>query len=326
MADVARLAGVAPITVSRVINGHPLVTPETRARVQLAIDELGYRSNMAARTLAGGRSRVLGVISLETSFYGPAGALFGIEAAARTTGHMVSLVTVRDASVQELRAGIQHLQDAHAEGVIVIAPLHQAVEALKVIDPSVPLVVTSDATGIPAAVGIDQALGARLATAHLLDLGHGTVHHLRGRKGWIDADARVDGWRRELRARRRPVPRVLLGDWSPRSGYDAGRRLAADPNVTAIFAANDSMALGVMLALREAGRDVPVEVSVVGFDDTPESEFYSPPLTTVRQDLDDVGRRGVDLLLGIIAGDERRRISIEPTFVLRSSSTRAPSR
>ena len=131
MADVARRAGVAPITVSRVVNGHPLVTPETRARVQQAIDELGYRSNMAARTLAGGRSRVLGAVGVETEFYGPSRTLFGIEAAARATGHLVSFVTVREPTVDEMRASLDHLRDVHVEGVIVIAPVVEAVRGTR---------------------------------------------------------------------------------------------------------------------------------------------------------------------------------------------------
>ncbi len=325
MADVARLAGVAPITVSRVINDHPMVTDATRAKVQAAIDTLGYRSNMAARTLAGGRSRVLGVISVETEFYGPSSALFGIQAAARVSEHSVVFVTLRDAGVDEMRAGLDHLRDAHAEGVIVIAPVHQALDALETIRPAVPLVVTSGATNAHTSVGIDQAVGARLATAHLLDLGHETVHHVQGPKGWLDAEARADGWRDVLRSRKRGVPRAHRGDWSPRSGFVAGQALASDPRVTAIFVANDQMALGVILALRQAGRHVPADISVVGFDDTPESEFYDPPLTTIRQDLGDVGRRSVELLLEVMAGGDDRRIRIAPSLVVRNS-TAAPRR
>src|SRR4029077_18423002 len=231
MADVAKLAGVAPITVSRVINHHPLVTEATRAKVQQAIDTLGYRSNMAARTLAGGRSRVLGVISVETEFYGPSRALFGIQAAARDSDHSVVFVTLREASVEEMRAGLDHLRDAHVEGIIVIAPVHQAVEALDVIRPTVPFVVTSDGNDAYSSVSIDQLRGARLATAHLLDLGHETVHHIQGPKGWLDAEARAEGWRQELRARKRRIPRPLRGDSSPASGYGAGEVLAADPSV-----------------------------------------------------------------------------------------------
>jgi DNA-binding LacI/PurR family transcriptional regulator len=323
MADVARLAGVSAITVSRVVNNDSAVTESTRAKVRLAINELGYRSNMAARTLAGGRSRVLGAISIETKFYGPSHTLFGIEKAARAAGHTVNFATVNDPSTDELRHAINRLRDAHVEGAIVLAPLHAVVTALSAIDPGVPLVVTSTAAGAAATVSINQTHGARLATAHLLDLGHQTVHHVRGPHGWLDADARFNGWRGALRARKRRVPPVLLGDWSPRSGYDAGRELATDPSVTGVFVANDHMALGVMLALHEAGRHVPGDVSVIGFDDTPESEFFIPPLTTVRQDFGEVGRRSVDLLLSLVAGEEPERISIAPTLVVRSS-TAAP--
>ena len=321
MADVAKLAGVAPITVSRVINNHPLVTDATRAKVQQAIDTLGYRSNMAARTLAGGRSRVLGVISVESQFYGPSRTLFGVHAAARQFDHSVVFVPMRDASVDEMRAGLDHLRDAHADGVIVIAPVREAVEALDVIRPTVPFVVTSDSGGAYPAVSIDQVHGARLATAHLLDLGHETVHHIQGPKGWLDAEARAVGWRQELRSRKRRIPRALRGDWSPASGYRAGEALAADPNVTAIFVANDQMALGVILALLAARRAIGDEVALVGFDDTPESEYYAAPLTTIRQDLDEVGRRAVELLLGIMAGGEGRQIRIEPSLIERFSST-----
>lgn len=320
MADVAKLAGVAPITVSRVINHHPTVTPRTRAKVEQAITELGYRGNMAARTLAGGRSRVLSAVSVATAFYGPSQTLFGIEAAARELGYMVNIVTAPDSSVDEMRSAIDHLRQADAEGIIVIAPVREAVNALTIIRPDVPLVVTTGEPSAPATVGIDQAHGARIATAHLLDLGHHTVHHVRGPRGWLDASARSNGWRKELRARNRPVPRALLGDWTPRSGYAAGRVLAGDPTVTAVFVANDQMAVGVLLALREAGRDVPGLVSVIGFDDIPESEYLSPPLTTMRQDFGEVGRQSVHLLLGLIGGQKAERISLEPKLIVRNTT------
>ena len=326
LADVARLAGVAPITVSRVVNGHPSVTAETRARVQRAIDELGYRSNMAARTLAGGRSRVLGVISVETELYGPATVLFGIEAAAREAGHIVSFVRVPDPTVAALRRGFDHLAGAHAEGVIVIASGKKALHALSALEPTVPLVVNTHSDVSRSTVNIDAALGARLATAHLLDLGHRTVHHIRGERGSVVTDARAEGWRRELRARKAPVPRALTGDWTARSGYEAGQRLAADPTVTAVVAANDPMALGLISALREAGRTVPGDVSVVGFDDTPESEFYDPPLTTVRMDLQEIGRRSVGLLLDVVnGGGAEEHVVIEQTLVVRSSTAPPPA-
>lgn len=326
MADVARLAGVAPMTVSRVINDDVRVAPDTRARVQRAIAELGFRSNRAARTLAGGRSMVIGVIGAKTAFYGPLRALVGIESAARAVGRAVHLTTVGEATVDELRGAFQHLRDAHVDGVIVEAPMRSAHDAIAEIDPGVPFVVIAGGHPSPSSVGVDQFAGGRLATAHLLDRGHHTVHHIGGPPGWIDADGRADGWRAELAARGRDAPPPLAGDWTARSGYAAGQELASNPDVSAVFVANDQMALGAILALREAGRSVPDDVSVVGFDDTPESEFFDPPLTTIRQDLDEVGRRSVKLLLGLLAGDDvpdmddmNDVVDVEPSLVARRS-------
>lgn len=329
MADVARLAGVAPITVSRVINDDGRVAPDTRARVHQAIDELGFRSNRAARTLAGGQSMVVGVVGVKTAFFGPLRTLVGIESAARAVGRAVHLTTVEDTTVAELRSAFQHLRDAHVDGVIVEAPMQSAHDALERLDPGVPLVVIAGGHPSPSSIGIDQVAGGRVATAHLLDHGHATVHHVSGPPGWIDADGRANGWQAELAARGRAAPPPVPGDWTARSGYAAGQALATDPDVSAVFVANDQMALGLILALREAGRSVPGDVSVVGFDDTPESEFFDPPLTTIRQDLDEVGRRSVDLLLGLLAGHEAADMTMAdlvPELVERRSVAATASR
>ena len=325
MTDVARLADVSVMTVSRVINDHPRVSNATRARVQAAIDELGYRANMAARTLAGGRSRVLGAISSETIFYGASRTLWGIEAAAKASGNFVNFATLGKPTADEMRTAINHLRDAHVEGIVVLAPMHSSIDALADIELDVPLVVTAGATDMATTVGIDQELGARLATRHLLSLGHHTVHHVRGPKGWVGAEARHRGWRRELRSHGAEVTTCMVGDWTPASGYEAGKVIAADRRATAVFVANDEMALGLMLALHEAGLRVPDDISVVGFDDIPESGFFIPPLTTVHQDFTEVGRRSVERLLRLIDGDDVDPITIEPTLVVRSS-TAAPRR
>jgi len=147
---------------------------------------------------------------------------------------------------------------------------------------------------------------------------------VRGPEGWLDADARADGWQDELRARDCTAHPALVGDWSAGSGYAAGKVLAADPEVTAIFVANDQMALGVLLALHDAGRDIPGDVSVVGFDDTPESGFFAPPLTTIHQDFSEVGRRAAEQLLSLIDDEPAGQITIEPSLVVRAST--APPR
>lgn len=323
MADVARAAGVSTMTVSRVINAHPSVTEETRSRVRAAIDELDYRADVAARMLAGGRSHVLGVISVQPGLWGPTVSVHAIESAARGAGQMVSFISLADPTVANLAAAIDSLRSAHVEGVVVVARLGATIQAVNELSSPIPIVVIG-ATGDTAdVVGVDQELGARLATRHLLELGHTTVHHVRGPRKWIDADARAEGWRKELRAQKRPIGRCLTGDWTPESGYTAGKELAADADVTAVFVANDQMAVGLLLAMDEAKRRVPRDVSVVGFDDIAVAGYLKPPLTTINQPYDTLARAAVDQLLAAIEDEAHTTVTIAPKLVSRSS-TAAP--
>lgn len=328
MADVARAAGVSHQTVSRVLNGHPNVRPATRAKVLAAIERLGYRRNQVARALATRDSRTLGVISFDTTLYGPASTLHGIERAARAAGYFVSIVSLRTIDRDGVREAIDHLAEQGVAGVVVVAPQRSAASALEDLPPGMPAVAVEGAhTGPVSTVCVDQVAGARLATEHLLALGHETVWHVSGPPDWLEAEGRVAGWRAALEAAGRPVPEPLEGDWSPRSGYAAGRRLAAlAGEVGAVFVANDQMALGVLRALAEAGVRVPEEMSVVGFDDVPESAYYWPPLTTVRQDFGEVGREAFQLLLDRMSGAEAaaRRL-VEPELIVRDSTGPAPS-
>ena len=175
-------------------------------------------------------------------------------------------------------------------------------------------------------MAIDNRAGAARATQHLLDLGHETVHHLAGPVTWLDAEERVDGWRETLRAAGAPEPDVVTGDWSARSGYEAGHRLASMPEVTAVLCGNDQMALGLLRALAERDRRVPDDVSVVGFDDIPEAAYFLPPLTTVRQDFGELGRRAVHLLMDRIADEQSADspLPISPELIVRASA--APRR
>jgi DNA-binding LacI/PurR family transcriptional regulator len=325
MADVARQAGVSVMTVSRVLNGFTGVAEETRRRVEEAVSALGYHANTAARVLAGGRSRTLGVLAVETEQFGPSHMLFGIEAAAREAGHLLSFVTL-SRSGNDMAATLERLRASHVQGVIVVAPVRRVVDAVTRLDGDMPLVVVGGPPGLGApTVTIDQFEGARMATRHLLDLGHRTVHHVAGPRSWIDATARMRGWSDALRAHPAPRGGSVAGDWSAARGYAAGGRLAADRSVTAIFAANDQTALGVIRGLHDAGRGVPEDVSVVGFDDTPESGFFLPPLTTVRQDFGEVGRRSVQLLLSLADGEPvDRHVVVPAELVVRASAAPPP--
>lgn len=330
MADVALLAGVSHQTVSRVLNDHPNVRANTRERVLAAIGDLGYRRNPAARALVTGHTRTLGVVSFETTLYGPASTLNGIEQAARAAGYFVSIVSMKAITRASVLEAVEYLSGQGVDGVVVVAPLRSAIRALADLPTGVPAVAVEGgrAGGVPV-VSVNQVAGARLAVEHLLELGHETVWHVTGPPDWLEAEGRVKGWRNALTAAGRMVPEPIAGDWSPRSGYEAGRRLAEVAGLTAVFVANDQMALGLLRAFTERGVDVPGRVSVAGFDDVPESEFFNPPLTTVRQDFGEVGRRSIEVLLRQIEAGEGagyERALVRPRLVIRESTGRPRSR
>jgi DNA-binding LacI/PurR family transcriptional regulator len=328
MADVAREAGVSHQTVSRVLNDHPNVRADTRARVEAAITRLGYRRNLVARALVTKRSRTLGVVSFDTTLYGPASTIYGIEQAARTAGYFVSIVSLKTIDANSVREAIDYLAEQGVDGVVVVAPQLTASRALESLPPGMPAVAVEGTQheADVSVVCIDQSEGAKFATRHLLELGHETVWHVSGPPDWLETEDRLQGWRAALTEAGRPVPEPLAGDWSPRAGYEAGKSLAAMDGVTAVFAGNDQMALGVLRALSELGVRVPEQMSVVGFDDIPESEFFSPPLTTVRQDFDAVGRHCIEVLLRQIDVESSayERLVVRPGFVVRSSTGPCP--
>lgn len=327
MTDVAIAAGVSHMTVSRVLNGTARVSPATRAKVEEALRALGYRPNLAARALATGRSRQLSVVFFDTTLFGPASALFAIEQAARREGYSVSIVSLARIDPDTMRDAVATLRAQAVDGTIIVAPHTSAGAALREVPADLPAVVVGGAelAGLPF-VAIDQETGARLATEHLLSLGHRTVWHVAGPGNWVDGKARVRGWRKALQRAGAEVPAPLVGDWTARSGYEAGVRLAAEPGVTAIFVANDHMALGVLRALALAGKRVPRDVSVVGFDDVPESPYYPPALTTVRQDFETMGVQAVAALLARIGGDESvPREFLGPELIVRESTARLRS-
>jgi DNA-binding LacI/PurR family transcriptional regulator len=329
MSDVGRLAGVSHQTVSRVINGSPHVRPETRARVLAAMEELGYRPNPVARALVTGRSKMLGVVSFDTTLYGPASTLFGIERAAHEAGYFIIVASLEALDRSSVADAVERLRRQGVEGILVIAPHAETGEALLHAPTGVPLVAAEAGPerGAPV-VAVDQVTGAVSATQHLLELGHRTVWHISGPRNFTEARQRREGWRATLEAAGAHVPEPLVGDWSPRAGYELGGRLTGDPNVTAVFVANDQMALGLLRAMHEAGRAVPGELSVVGFDDIPEAAYFLPPLTTVRQDFIEMGRRSLRMVLRTI--ETGRRASAEPLvppeLIVRASTAPPPTR
>ena len=322
MTDVARLAGVSHQTVSRVLNDHPNVREQTRLRVRAAIAELGYRPNRAARALVTGRTQLLGIVAQNSTLYGPASLLAAFEQAAAEAGFAVSVGSVGRLDRESIAGAVERHLDQRVAGLVVIAPVESAGDALAAMPAGVPLVtIDGDPRGPHALVTVDQAAGAKAATEHLLAAGHRTVWHVSGPPEWYDAAWRIEGWRGALRAAGAEVPPLVRADWSAASGYAAGQMLARMPEVTAVFTANDHQALGLLRAFSERGRRVPHDVSVVGFDDVPEAAYFIPPLTTVRPDFAAVAQAGLELLLQQLEGVSvpGARVTIAPELVERAS-------
>ncbi|MBW8792987.1 MAG: LacI family DNA-binding transcriptional regulator [Streptomyces sp.] len=329
--DVARLAGVSQKTVSRVFNDEPYVSEDVRRRVLDAAERLGYRRNNAARALASGRTRSIGVVTLGTALYGPASLLMGVERVVRDTGYALRVVNTVEGDPAGLSGAVDSLLDQGVDGIVISEPIDEQGDVSLRVD--VPVLVIGAPPPVTAptvlTAGDGADLMARTATEHLLDLGHVTVHHLAGPQRWYAARDRLEGWRAALTAEGREVPPVAGGDWSAASGYAAGRELAADDRVTAVFSANDDMAIGLVRALTEAGRRVPEDVSVVGFDDIPVAAYVTPPLTTVRQPFDAVAQEGLKRLVHAIenpAADPLPPSGPPVDLVVRASTAPPPGR
>ncbi|MET8979504.1 LacI family DNA-binding transcriptional regulator [Streptomyces sp. NPDC004539] len=329
MADVARVAGVSSQTVSRVSNGYEGVTEETRRQVLDAMRELGYRPNSAARALKRGEFRTLGVITFSLSSTGNVRTLEAIANSAAAEGYAVTLLPVAVPTQDEVRGAFTRLEELAVDAVIVIMEVHLLDAATINLPPYVQVVVAdSDAGERYTVVDTDQAGGTRTAVQHLLGLGHDTVWHLAGPEDSFAAQRRTDAWRDTLTKAGRPVPPLVSGDWSAESGYRAGLGLADREDCTAVFAANDQMALGLLRALHERGRRVPEDVSVIGFDDIPEASSFLPPLTTLHQDFAEVGRLCVRAVLRKMRHDgPAHGTTLVPTrLVVRESTAPPPAR
>ncbi|MFE9020886.1 LacI family DNA-binding transcriptional regulator [Streptomyces sp. NPDC007808] len=329
--DVAAAAGVSHQTVSRVINGHPSVRPATRRRVLAAVEELGFRRNASAFALASGRSRVVTVLTADTTHFGHASILRGVEEAARAASYAVGIGVLESAEEAAVAAAVQRAADAGG-GLIVIAYDPAGVRALTTVPAGLPVVGVVETPARPPAdespwVWTDDREAAYRATRHLLALGHETVHYVAIPSSTRRTSARTSGWRQALKEAGAPQPRPVQGSWGPAGGHAAGLGLARDPSVTAILCGNDDLALGVLRALHESGRPVPDEVSVAGFDDAPHSAFLTPSLTTVRLDFTGLGRAAFALLHGVL--EESAPIAPHPVsvpeLVVRESSGPPPA-
>jgi DNA-binding LacI/PurR family transcriptional regulator len=327
MADVARLAGVSAQTVSRVSNGQPNVDERTRARVVKAMQTLGYRPNGAARALKSGRFHTIGVIMTTLQTLGNMRTLDAIATEAARAGYSVMLLPISDPTLRRVSGAYQRLSAQAVDGAVIILEARLFDRAEFVLPPGIPVVVIDSGAGPGyTVVDNDQALGARQATEHLLSLGHRQIWHIAGPDTSFSAVYRAESWQRTLEEAGITPPPVLRGDWTSESGYRHGLTLGQREDVTAIFAANDQMGLGAMRALHELRRDIPGDISIVGFDDMDEARSFWPPLTTIRQDFTAVGRLGIQKLLRKVsdASTENDTTIVPTELVIRSSTGKPP--
>lgn len=321
MYDVAARAGVSHQTVSRVLNDFAGIRPETRDRVLAAIRELGYRPNLAARALVARRSRAIGVLAPATADFGPVSTLQAVEQQIRAAGWQ-PLATTTPIEAAAVRDALALMMGRSVEALVAIAPYRVMLDEVAQLPPGPPVVLLQ--TGRADDVAVDQAAGARLAAAHLVELGHRVVQLVTGPVDFLEAGVRRDAARDELRSAGVAVPPDLAGDWTADAGYALAGSL--DPAVTAVVCANDQMAIGLIHGLADRGLRVPDDVSVVGFDDIPESGHTLPPLTTVHQPFDEVARRAVERVVDELESrDAPARPPIPPRLVVRGS-TAPPAR
>lgn len=321
MAEVAKAAGVSQQTVSRVVNDLPNVRDATRERVRRAMDELGFRPNYSGRALRCGRYNSIGLSLYNVAQYGNLATFKGILSAAREHHYAINVVELGTDAPVSLADVTRRMMGLPVDGLIVSMSIrasdfdefrpHPRLSTVLLTMYDHPLCTTVDS---------DQYACSELVMNHLLSRGHRQIRFVSGPVYVVDSIFRERGWRDALEARGIPVVEPLRGDWSAHSGYEAGARLASDREMTAVYAANDQMAVGVIEALRNAGRRVPEDVSVVGVDDSLAETLPFSSLTTVRFDLFERGRRAFEqALLGSAPGHRPERIRIAPTLVERDS-------
>jgi len=335
--EVAAAAGVSTQTVSRVLNNRPDVAPETFQRVQDIIRETGYAPNMLARSLTQGRSNVLGVVAYGLDYFGPSRVLTAIERQAAELGYAITLNLILEPQSKDVDNLIHSLRARQVDGIIWAIPevgSNRASLRPQLADVPVPLIMVGGMAGQPylRSIAIDNAAIGCLATEHLLAGGARHVGIITGPLTWWEAQERLAGWRKTMQAHGRKVEEgiVIEGDWTVDCEEQALYRIIeACPDIDAIFASNDQMALGVLHAAHCLGKRAPEALSVVGVDNIPEAAQFWPPLTTVHQPLGDAGAFAVIEIDQLIRRARQVRSTadtapemtlLEPSLIVRESS------
>ena len=291
MADVAKKAGVSQQTVSRVVNDQPKVSEKTRQRVQKTMEELGFRPNFAGRSLRSGKYHSVGLCLYNITEYGNLSTLDGILSAAREHGYAITMIEMGDDAPISLASASRQMLELPIDGMIISMSIKA--NDFKEFKPSSELntvLLTMYKHPHCTTVDSDQYGCSKLVMDHLFSHGHRNIRFVAGPEYSVDSIFRERGWRDELASQGLEAVQPLHGDWTANSGYEIGERLAKDEDATAIYVANDQMAMGVIAALRNAGRKVPADVSVVGVDDSLEEMVPHTELTTIRFNLIERGR------------------------------------
>lgn len=326
--DVAVHAGVSAQTVSRVANQQTNVRPDTRDKVLASMRELGYRPNSAARNLKSGRFRSIGVVTFNLTTLGNERTLDAVADAAAKAGYTTTLLPVMDPTQLDVAGAFGRLEEQAVDGIILIMSATVDSPDNLQLTAGLPLVIVdSDGSQPYNIVDMDQEEGARQATRHLIELGHKNILHVAGPESSFSARRRRDAFSRTIQAAKLPTLPIVTGNWTAASGQAAGLEIMAmDQPPTAIFAANDQMALGLMSSFHRHGWTIPGDVSVVGFDDAEDSAAYWPALTTVHQNFSEVGKRATTMLLAMIDGKPTPKNKLIPTALVVRDSTAAPAK
>ncbi len=323
MADVAKAAGVSQQTISRVANNSPKVSPETRAHVQAVMDEMGYRPSFAGRSLKNGSYHTVGLVMFNITSTGNLDRLDSILTAAAEDGYAITLIKMSPDEQPTLTAAAERMRALPVDGMIF--NLNTMVEDFEEFCPlpGLTTVLTSPVEHpVCSSVDGDQLRCSRDAVEHLLAHGHKNVRFVTGKSTSLAARLRLQGWQETLLAHGIEPVEPIEGDWSADRGYEAGAILAKDPACTAVYAANDTTALGVITALRDAGRRVPEDVSVVGVDDSLVGVVPHAELTSVRFDNRKVGRLAFELAVN--GSDKRQHTLVPGALVERQTVADAP--
>jgi DNA-binding LacI/PurR family transcriptional regulator len=325
--DVAQAAGVSHQTVSRFLKGFEGIRPETREKVEHALDELGYRPNLTARSLKSGRSHRIGALTHEISHVGPSRIAEGASTAAREAGYVLDLVSLDVRNPLAIEESLALITQHDLAGVLALSSTDEMTKAFETTEFRVPAYISAEAddavTGHPSQL---TSVGLPALIAHLAQLGHRNLVHIAGPSNWSAARNRILAYEAAVEHEGLRSLGILPGDWSAKSGYEAIATLTRLPEASAFVAANDQMALGVMLALKERGYRIPDDVSVVGIDDIPEAAYFDPPLTTLHVDFEAQGRASVLELLARIEGTRTQPVPVPSSrLVTRRSAGPAPA-